>query len=55
MTHVPYLIAGYGITAGALAAYAGWLVARSRAARSGQAAFRGERGVRRDKPAGGKG
>ena len=31
MTHVPYLIAGYGITAGALAAYAGWLVARSRA------------------------
>ena len=31
MTHVPYLIAGYGITFGALATYAGWLVARSRA------------------------
>jgi len=31
MTHVPYLVAGYGITAAALAAYAGWLVARGRA------------------------
>jgi hypothetical protein len=31
MTHVAYLVAGYGLTAGILAAYAAWVVGRERA------------------------
>lgn len=31
MTHVPYLVAGYTITAGAILAYAGWIARRRRA------------------------
>ena len=30
MTHVPYLVAGYGITFGVLGAYAAWIVRRGR-------------------------
>lgn len=30
MTYVPYLVAGYGITFGTLAAYAGWMMRRRR-------------------------
>jgi hypothetical protein len=30
VTHVEYIIAGYSITFGAIAAYAAWVVARSR-------------------------
>jgi heme exporter protein CcmD len=33
MTHVGYLVAGYGITAAALGGYAWWVVARTRALR----------------------
>jgi heme exporter protein CcmD len=33
MTHAPYVFAGYAVTAAALAAYAGWIVARSRSLR----------------------
>ncbi len=32
MTHVGYLVAGYTITFGAIAAYAAWVVARSKSA-----------------------
>lgn len=30
MTHVPYLVAGYGITFAVLGAYTGWVLVRSR-------------------------
>ena len=31
MTHVGYLVGGYGVTFGVLAGYAAWVVARRRA------------------------
>ena len=31
MTHTGYLIGGYGVTFGVIAAYAAWVVARGRA------------------------